>query len=890
MGALSRRDAAVVKEAGELLPVEAIDRTGLAVTSEGAFVRVLRVTPPNPLILSDEERARIARGFCQIVSRLRADQRLQFYVQSRPVKLNEILAAARREVECTSGPPPASLEDGAADGLALSRWRLYAGMEQSLRLHADDQAAVETAFYVVCPHVPPKRGRRELLADIKPRRTRLLSGPMTRPLRSHRRAARESLAFTESIRSELASMSISSRLLNGEEYAELLWERFNPTQADRAVRSAPATEIVGDLDRPIDVQHARTVAERLRTLIAQSPIDFARSHHHIEIDHDVEQAIWVATTAENTQPAWLMAAMMSRQPYTLSVHVRALDRRRERTRLKMRYRRVYAINRGAEARGRVPDFDRYAQEAETSHLLRDMAGSERASLFDQSIYLTLRAPGPNPDLAALAEAVDFCAEALTSTSDAAVNRGAHHQRRLWPSTLPLGRDAAGYCRVYATQNIGDCVPLAGTSCGSPVGVPFAFASPGRGLERLDPLDRTLDNQTVLMAGKSGSGKTMLVLTLLARMIALGIGPVFVIDKANHFLTLTRLVHGARYLDIGGEDSEWAINHWDTPDQAAVPREKVAFLLALHCALMGEELSVLERSQLAAAIRQVYAQAHQQGVNARESMLRAVLFDRAEQENREGAAEVGAALRNLAERLGEFCGEGAYSYLLDRETSIPADSPLVVFNTEKTPEAILGAVMLSIVEYVTRQVKRHHAEHSHLAGKPGVPRLMLVCVLVVDEAWHKVANPEAGVYLADLARRARHIGLLLWVLSQALMDLNTKHGLPLLNNHGIMMWLKQRNAKEIEFAQHARGLTTEQAAIIGNLQTVRGRFAEIFWINGGHGMGRSRFAVGPTEYWSYTNEPLRDVPARNAAIAAHHGDVWQAVGELAARGVPAGDDE
>lgn len=891
MGALTRRTTGFVKEAGELLPVEAIDRTGLAVTSEGAFVRVLQVTPPNPLILSDEERTRIAHGYCQLVSRLRADQRLQFYVHSRPVKLNEILAAARREVECTAGSPPASLDDSAADGLALSRWRLYAAMEQSLRLHADEQAAVETSFYVVCPHVPPRRSRRELLAELKPRRSRLLSGPLTRSVRAHRRAARESLAFTETIRSELDSLSIGSRLLNGEEFAELLWTRFNPTQADRSVRNPRSAEIVGDLDRPVDQQEARAAAERLRGLVAQSPVDFERSHHHVEIDHDVEQAIWVATTAETTQPAWLMASMMTRAPFTLSVHVRALDRRRERTRLKMRYRRVYAVNRGAEARGRVPDFDRYAQETETSHLLRDMAGSDRAGLFDLSIYLTLRAPGPNPDLAALGEAVDFAAEALSSTSDAAVNRGAHHQRRLWPSTLPLGRDVAGYSRVYATQNIGDCVPLAGTSCGSPLGVPFGFASPGRTLERIDPLDRTLDNQTVLVAGKSGSGKTMMVLTLLARLIAQGIGPVFVIDKADHFLTLSRIVHGSRYLDIGSEDSEWAINHWDTPDQAAVPREKVAFLLALHAALMGPEgLTVLERAQLASAIRQVYAQAHEQGVKARESMLHTVLLDRAQQESKEGAAEVAAALRNLAERLGEFCGNGAYSYLLDRETTIPTDSPLVVFNTEKCPEAILGAVMLSIVEYVTRQVKRHHAEHSHLANKPGVPRLLLVCVLVVDEAWHKVANPEAGVYLSDLARRARHIGLLLFVLSQALMDLNTQHGLPLLTNHGIVMMFKQRSAKELAFNREALALANEQTAIIGNLHTVPGRFAEVFWMNGGHGMGRSRFAVGPTEYWLFTNEPLRDTPTREAAIAEHDQDVWAAVCALASRGVPTGGEE
>ena len=217
-------------------------------------------------------------------------------------------------------------------------------------------------------------------------------------MKAHRRAARESLAFTETVRSELDSLSIASRLINGEELVELLWARFNPTQADRSVRTPRATEIVGNLDSEVDAQEALTVARRLRGLIAQSPMDFQRSHHHVEIDHDVEQTIWVATTAEHTQMGWLMGAMMSRQPFTLSVHVRALDRRSERRRLKMRYRRVYAVNRGAEARGRVPDFDRYAQEDESSRLLRDMSGSERENLFEASIYLTrARArPGPGP--------------------------------------------------------------------------------------------------------------------------------------------------------------------------------------------------------------------------------------------------------------------------------------------------------------------------------------------------------------------------------------------------------------------------------------------------------------------------------------------------------------
>ena len=59
---IAKGGAGELPEAGELLAVEAIDRTGLVVTSEGAFVRILRVTPPNPLIMSGEEREKAAGG------------------------------------------------------------------------------------------------------------------------------------------------------------------------------------------------------------------------------------------------------------------------------------------------------------------------------------------------------------------------------------------------------------------------------------------------------------------------------------------------------------------------------------------------------------------------------------------------------------------------------------------------------------------------------------------------------------------------------------------------------------------------------------------------------------------------------------------------------------
>ena len=45
------------REAGDLLAVEAIDRSGVVITREGALVRILEVTPPNPFVMSADDRA-----------------------------------------------------------------------------------------------------------------------------------------------------------------------------------------------------------------------------------------------------------------------------------------------------------------------------------------------------------------------------------------------------------------------------------------------------------------------------------------------------------------------------------------------------------------------------------------------------------------------------------------------------------------------------------------------------------------------------------------------------------------------------------------------------------------------------------------------------------------
>jgi type IV secretory pathway VirB4 component len=358
----------------------------------------------------------------------------------------------------------------------------------------------------------------------------------------------------------------------------------------------------------------------------------------------------------------------------------------------------------------------------------------------------------------------------------------------------------------------------------------------------------------------------------------------VIDRAGHYELLTRLVDGAQQIVLGADHAPYAINPWDVPDPAEVSREKISFLISLHALMMGDEgLDKAEIAQLGEAIRAVYAKAATLGNEPpRESMLRDELQAMAEHNQSHGAVDVAVLLRNLAMRLNEYCERGTYAYLLDRETTVPRDSPLVVFDTRRCPQDVLRPVMFSIMEYVTGTVERHWAAHRAGAAEAGAPNFAGRSVMLIDEAWHIVGRPETGEYANDLARRARHLGLVLIVMSQQLSDFDTEHGLALLQNSTMQMLLAQ-HPNEIAFIQQALRLSDEEARIVGRLKTVKGSHAQLLWINGTRGRGRVALRLGPTEYWAFTSDQGADVPLREAKLAEHDQDAWAAIRDLARLG-------
>jgi hypothetical protein len=205
----------------------------------------------------------------------------------------------------------------------------------------------------------------------------------------------------------------------------------------------------------------------------------------------------------------------------------------------------------------------------------------------------------------------------------------------------------------------------------------------------------------------------------------------------------------------------------------------------------------------------------------------------------------------------------------------------VFDTRAVPEDISPAVLFCLAEFITRRIERRRkrflADQAHGAGQPTLFEGM--SILVLEELWKLTERRATGHWINELARRARHLGLFLICISQQRSDLAGKHGIALLNNSTMQLFLRQP-ADELAHIADALGLSDEELEQIAHLKTEKRRFAQAYFLNGTRGRGTLSIRVGPRVYWLATSEPHRDVPARQLALEQADGDLWGALDLLA----------
>lgn len=861
-----------------LLAVSDVEADGLMVTTAGTYVRTVGVQAvAQPLTAGAEGRRRHRARMLDLASRMKAHQSMQITVQSDPIAIEHVIDAARRDVEAAAA---AAIARGEHD-LAVAMRRLHAGEAQTLTRYAQAQAAQQLGYYVTVPWRP---GPDPLMYRRRGPQPRWHRRPQQVEWADHHRAARDSLRAASGVLDSLSSME--PWLLDGTAQLALLRNRLMPGAGMAPERFAGLPRITP----PATAEEAR---ERRAELLRALASDFAPRFHRADLLHAsgaIERTMRVDTSPEATTAWWLLPILELPLPYRLTVHLHATDRARERFLQRARRRRLRATTLTRYRRGMDISPEHEEAEAEARQLDAELRSSARAGLWDVSMYLTVL--DPDGDTERLDEITDTIGREFTSLTDATLRPSIGFARGTWASTLPLGIDRLGATRRYAARNVADVVPLIGTRCGTPGGVPVGFAAPGRTLELLDPYDSKFTTSVGVITGLSGRGKTLTSSRLIKSWIARG-GTVRIIDRSSvddqaagaargmgHYEPLASLIPGAQIVRMGAKGGP-VICPWDVADAAAVPATKLSFLGAIHSLLIGQRsagtqdrvLTATEESLLARAIESVYLHASETGERPCEQLLLDRLAVLAEQAASAGNGEAAATYRLLAERLEPYGESGTYSHLLNDPTTVPDDAPLIVYDLGGIDTGLGGPIALTIAEREERLIGARRGKL--LRGElPRGGSWTGRTAVIIDECWSQLAHDTAGQWLNEWARRVRHIATALVAITQHLSDFKNEQGRALLRQ---AQWNLVFGADDDELSEVRAdlGLSAEEQEIIGDLTTIQGQFASAYLVSK-RGRGTVRIQLADLEYWMCSADPRRDQPLRSLALRQTGDDAWQAL--------------
>ena len=768
-----------------------------------------------------------------------------------------------------------SVRRGATEGDFTPRQRVYIVVRY--RPEDDTQASWRD---VLPAGLPGSRMSRRSAAYCPPRR------PVTRRLRDHQQLTRLAEMRARDLTGYLLRDGITCRVLDGPAVLRYVSSRLNPTSVswDRVETTGADDTVLSRFDDVTEGKDAEQAALALRDLVARSPLDFRRYSDHAEIEQDLVQVLYLTGSPSMTRTFWMAELMNQPLPYTLAVHVHGLDSVAIADEAKRLHHQAMRELEREASKGRS-DANTKAQAQAHAALAEQMAQDPLANLTDMSVYLALRAPGPRPDKHALAAAAYKAQKTVSrATSGGALDRGNRLQEQLWLSTLPFGADIAHRTLRVGVEHAADCFPLIGSTCGSPSGIPL-FMEPVSGqVQHINPFDRALTNSAIVIAGKSGAGKTVTANRLVAQMVAMGARG-FLFDRAGHYELLTDLVPDARVIRMGGDEGS-VINHWDVEDPANVPGAKVKFLLRVHETLLRRVLTNHERKVLADSIRTTYSHCARTGKVPREGELVELMRASADFEaSRGGSGVMVDALLSLISELSEFVAGGTHAAMWDRETSLPADAPLLIFDYSGVDEQNLIPLALANMEWTRREVQANdrRARSTPIADAVFYGR----SIVGLDEGWSWGQIPALAAEVQTWARQGRAYGAAFMVVSQDPEDFEGDAD-AVLRNASIRIF-HQLDKAMLAFVRDTVDLSPEMTESLKALRKVPGRYSEALVMNGPRGDGRVCAVLGAHEYWAFTSEPRIDVPRRERAIADNDGDVWAALSQLAGEGIPQAEE-
>ncbi|MDA8061886.1 MAG: conjugal transfer protein TraC, partial [Actinomycetota bacterium] len=409
-------------------------------------------------------------------------------------------------------------------------------------------------------------------------------------------------------------------------------------------------------------------------------------------------------------------------------------------------------------------------------------------LFEVALTLTVHAPSEKALDAECNRVRALCASLLLDAQPATWR---HLQG--WVTTLPLGVDALCARRSFDTAALAAAYPFALGELDASSGVLYGTAAKGGGLVCWDRF--ACDNYNSVILARSGAGKSYLAKLEALRSLYAGV-EVAVVDPEDEYRRLADAVGGA-YVHLGTPGVR--VNPFDLGPGADPLTRQALFVHTLVAVLLGEPVGPEARPALDRAILAAYALvgiSTDPRTHARPAPVLADLTAALD-------ADADPAARALAARLAPFT-TGTHRGLFDGPTTTQPHGHLVVFSLRDLPDELRAAGTLLTLDAIWRRV-----------ADPARRRRRLV---IVDEAWLLMRDPEGAKFLYRAAKSARKHWCGLAVVTQDATDLlGSPLGMAVVANAATQILLRQA-PQAIDALAEAFGLSHgERAYLLGAAQ-------------------------------------------------------------------------
>ncbi|MBO4269153.1 conjugal transfer protein TraC [Microbispora triticiradicis] len=481
-------------------------------------------------------------------------------------------------------------------------------------------------------------------------------------------------------------------------------------------------------------------------------------------------------------PGWLEPLLTYAGRLDVSLHVDPVPSQVAADRLRKQLARLESGLRSDQQHGRLldPGAEIAAEDAQD---LASRIARGQAKLFRVSIYLTVHAATQD-------ELDEACAHvrALAASLLLDARQVAFRQLQGWVSSLPLAFDNLAVNRTFDTPALAAAFPFTSPDLTTELGPTAVLYGANAASPSLVAWDRFAQpNHNSAIIASSGAGKSYLSKLEALRSLYAGV-EVAVIDPEDEYARLCTAVGGA-YLHLGAPSVR--LNPFDLPlegrrDGDPLTRRSL-FLHTLIAVMLGGPLDHAGKAALDRAILATYKQAgitFDQRTWKKRPPLMSDLVSVLTGDDDPKAADIAAGLAPYV--------TGSHRQLFDGHTTTQPDSHLVVFSLRDLPEELKAVGTLLTLDAVWRRVSD--------------PRNRRPRLVVVDEAWLLMKDPEGAKFLLRMAKAARKHWAGLSVVTQDAADLlGSDIGQAIIANSATQILLRQA-PQAIDAVSDAFGLS------------------------------------------------------------------------------------